>query len=104
MFGLPPGPHEIYRDPKGVPMKSTRIRILTIGAAVALAVAVAIAQGMHGHHGPDVDFSHILGFFTDYLDLTSAQQDQATAFGQTQKPPLYPLPTPPHQNHPPTHH
>ena len=36
-------------------MKSTRIRILTIGAAVMLAVAAAIAQGMHGHGGPGGD-------------------------------------------------
>ncbi len=33
-------------------MKSTRIRILTIGAAVMLAVSALLAQGMHGHGGP----------------------------------------------------
>ena len=33
-------------------MKSTRIRILTIGAAVLLAVAAVIAQGPHGFGGP----------------------------------------------------
>ena len=45
-------------------MKSTRIRILTIGAAVMLAVAAAIAQGMHGHGGPGREFHHML-IFTD---------------------------------------
>jgi len=80
-------------------MKSTRIRILTIGAAVALAVAAAIAQGMHGHHGPDGDFSHMLGFFTDYLDLTGAQQDQAKAIWEKEKPNLEPLMKQMHQNH-----
>ncbi len=38
-------------------MKSTRIRILTIGAAVILAVAAAIAEGMHGHGGPGAAFA-----------------------------------------------
>jgi len=39
-------------------MKSTRIRILTIGAAVLLAAAAAIAQGRHGFGGPGGDFRH----------------------------------------------
>ena len=33
-------------------MKSTRIRILTIGAAVMLAAGGRIAQGQHGFGGP----------------------------------------------------
>jgi len=71
-------------------MKSTRTRILTIGAAVMLAVAIAAAQGPHGPGGPDGDFGHMLGFFTDYLDLSSAPFDEtktralATANSQTQ--------------------
>ena len=56
-------------------MKSTRIRILTIGAAVMLAVAAAIAQGRHGHGGPGGDFHHMLR----QLDLTSDQQAQVKA-------------------------
>jgi Spy/CpxP family protein refolding chaperone len=79
-------------------MKSTRIRILTIGAAVTLAVAAAIAQGMHGHEGPDGHFKHMLGFFTDYLDLTSAQQDQAKAIWEKEKPTIKPLMQQVHQN------
>jgi protein CpxP len=71
-------------------MKSTRTRILVIGAAVILAVAAALAQGMHGHGGPG-GFGHMLGFFTDYLDLSTAQQDQIKAIMQKEKPNLAPL-------------
>jgi periplasmic protein CpxP/Spy len=80
-------------------MKSTRIRILTISAAVILAVAVAIAQGMHGHGGPDGDFHHMLAFFTDKLDLTSDQQAQVKAIWEKEKPNLEPLMKQMHQNH-----
>ena len=70
-------------------MKSNRTRIITIGAAVVLAVAAAIAQGMPG--GPGGDLHHMLGFFTDYLDLTSAQQDQVKAIWAKEKATLQPL-------------
>jgi len=80
-------------------MRSTRIRILTIGAAVLLAVAAAIAQGMHGHGGPDGDFHHMMGFFTHYLDLTSDQQSQVKAIWEKEKPTLQPLMKQMHQNH-----
>lgn len=70
-------------------MKSTRTRILVIGAAVILAVAAALAQGMH-HRGRG-GFEHMLGFYSDYLDLTSAQQDQVKAIWAKQKPALQPL-------------
>jgi|SRR5271165_13748 len=79
-------------------MKSTRIRIFTIGAAVMLAVAAAIAQGMHGHGGPGGDFRHMLGFFTDYLDLTSDQQAQVKAIWEKEKPAMEPLMKQMHQN------
>ena len=68
-------------------MKSTRIRILTIGAAVMLAVAAAIAQGMHGHGGPGGGFGHMLGFLHRHLDLTSAQQDQSRRSGKKRSQP-----------------
>jgi protein CpxP len=71
-------------------MKSTRTRVLVIGAAVILAVAAALAQGMHGRGGPG-GFEHILGFYSDYLDLTTAQQDQIKAIMQKEKPALAPL-------------
>ena len=80
-------------------MKSTRNRILVIGAAVIVAVAAAIAQGMHGHHGPDGDFHHMLSFFTDYLDLSADQQTQAKAIWEKEKPALEPLMKQMHQNH-----
>src|SRR6202158_1928421 len=112
MFGLPPGPPKRSNDPgepsrstqvnKEIQMKSTRIRILTIGAAVTLAVAAAIAQGMHGMHGhggPDGDFHHMLAFFTDKLDLTSDQQAQVKAIWEKEKPTLEPLMKQMHQNH-----
>jgi protein CpxP len=79
-------------------MKSTRIRIVTIGAAVLLAAAVAIAQGRHGHGGPDGDFGHMLGFYTHYLDLTTDQQAQVKAIWEKEKPTLKPLMQLEHQN------
>jgi periplasmic protein CpxP/Spy len=76
-------------------MKSTRIRILTIGAAVLLAVAAAIAQGMHGHGGPGGEFHHML----KQLDLTSDQHSQVKAIWQKEKAALQPLMQQMHQNH-----
>jgi protein CpxP len=71
-------------------MKSTRTRILAIGAAVVIFAAVAaLAQGMRGpRHG---GFGHLLGFYSDYLDLTSAQQDQVKAIWAKEKPAMQPL-------------
>ena len=75
-------------------MKSTRIRILTIGAAVLLVAAAAIAEGRHGHGGPG-GFRHML----KQLDLTSAQQDQVKAIWAKEKPALQPLMQQMRQNH-----
>jgi uncharacterized membrane protein len=50
MFGLPPGPYEIKSKSKGDSMKSTRIRILTIGAAVLLGTGAGIAFFMLQAH------------------------------------------------------
>ena len=72
-------------------MKSTRTRILVIAAAVMMvAVVAALAQGMHGPGGRG-GFGHLLGFYSDYLDLTSAQQDQVKAIWAKEKPALQPL-------------
>jgi len=76
-------------------MRSTRIRILTIGAAVLLAVAAAIAQGMHGHGGPGGDLRHMF----NRLDLTSDQQSQVKAIWEKEKPTLQPLMKQMHHNH-----
>ena len=67
-------------------MKSTHIRILTIGAAVLLVAAAAIAQGRHGYGGPG-DFRHML----KQLDLTSEQHSQVKAIFEKEKPTLQPL-------------
>jgi periplasmic protein CpxP/Spy len=80
-------------------MKSARFRYLSIGAAVLLGVAALFAQGMHDHGGPMGDFSHMLGFYTDYLDLSSAQQDQIKAIWEKEKPSVEPLMQQMHQNH-----
>ncbi len=68
-------------------MKSTRNRILTIGAAVLLAVAAAVAQGMHGHGGPGAEFHHML----KQLNLTADQHTQVKAIFAQEKPVLQPL-------------
>jgi len=75
-------------------MKSTHIRILTIGAAVLLVAAAAIAEGRHGYGGPG-GFRHML----KQLDLTSAQQDQVKAIWTKEKPTLQPLMEQMRQNH-----
>lgn len=69
-------------------MKSTRTRVLLIGGAVLLAVVAALAQGMHHHGG---GFDHMLGYYSDALDLTSAQQDQIKAIWAKEKPAMQPL-------------
>jgi periplasmic protein CpxP/Spy len=74
------------------------VRSLSIAAVIFLGVAALFAQGMHGH-GPDGDFSHMLGFYTEKLDLTSAQQDQIKAIWEKEKPALQPLMEQMHQNH-----
>jgi len=59
-------------------MKSIHTRWLLLAAAV-LAAAVAMAQPpTPPAHGGDFGFGgHMYGFFSDYLDLTDAQQAQA---------------------------
>jgi periplasmic protein CpxP/Spy len=68
-------------------MKSTRNRILIIGAAVMLAVAAAIAQGPHGFGGPGGEFHRMLR----QLDLTSDQHSQVKAIFEKEKPTMQPL-------------
>ena len=81
-------------------MKSVRFRFLSIGAAVLLGVAALLAQGMHGHGGHmGFDFDHMLGFYAEKLDLSSAQQDQIKAIWTKEKPTLEPLMQQMHQNH-----
>jgi Spy/CpxP family protein refolding chaperone len=77
-------------------MKASRTRFFAAGSAllVVLAVAAALAQGMHHHGGSMGEFGfgdHMLGYFSDVLDLTQAQQDQAKAILEKEKPTLQPL-------------
>jgi protein CpxP len=76
-------------------MKSTRVRILTIGSVVVLAVAAAIAQGMHGHGGPAGEFHHMLR----QLNLTADQHAQVKAIWEREKPAMQPLMEQMRQNH-----
>jgi periplasmic protein CpxP/Spy len=76
-------------------MKSTRIRIISIGSVVLLAVAAAIAQGMHGHGGPDGEFHHVLR----QLNLTTDQHAQVKAIWEKEKPTMQPLMEQMRQNH-----
>jgi protein CpxP len=76
-------------------MKSTRIRILAIGAVLMLAMAAAIAQGPHGFGGPGGEFHHMLR----QLDLTSDQHAQVKAIFEKEKPTLQPLMQQMRQNH-----
>lgn len=77
-------------------MKS--VRSLSIAAAIFLGVAALFAQGMPGH-GPDGDFRHLLGFYTEKLDLSTAQQDQIKAIWEKEKATLQPLMEQMRQNH-----
>jgi len=65
-------------------MKSVQLRILAVAAAVMLTVTALVAQG-HGRGGPG-GFGHLLGFYSDYLDLTDAQQQQMKAIMEKEKP------------------
>jgi len=81
-------------------MKSTHLRVLSIGAALLIGGALLFAQGMRGHGGPmGFDFEHKLAFYTDALDLSTAQQDQIKAIWQKEKPTIKPLMQQMHQNH-----
>jgi Spy/CpxP family protein refolding chaperone len=75
-------------------MNANRFKLLAVVLSVAMATAavaqtvVKTARGM-GHHG---GFSaHMLGFYTDYLDLTDAQQAQMKDIIAKEKPTIQPL-------------
>lgn len=79
-------------------MKSIRFRLLVAGLAVLLGTALARAQSsdaappappMHGH-GPGGG-DEMLKFFTEKLNLTDAQQEQAKAILQKERPTIKPL-------------
>lgn len=74
-------------------MNVNRFKFLAVVLSVAMATAafsqtvVKTAQGM-AHRG---GFSHMLGFYTDYLDLTDAQQAQMKDIMTKEKPSIQPL-------------
>jgi Spy/CpxP family protein refolding chaperone len=77
-------------------MKSGRNKILALGLAIALVGAVALSQTVskvrhHMHGGPGFGLEHMVGFMTDYLDLTDAQQAQVKQIIESGKPTLTPL-------------
>lgn len=74
------------------------IRFISIAAAIFVGVAALFAQGMHGH-GHDGEFTHMLGFYTEKLDLSAAQQDQMKGVWEKEKPALKPLMEQMRQNH-----
>lgn len=71
-------------------MKLSRYKLIIAALALALAGAVAasqtVAPPMHGGFE-----QHILGFMTDYLDLTDAQQAQVKDILAKEKPTIQPL-------------
>lgn len=73
-------------------MKSNS-KILATILAVALMGTAAVAQGMRpGHmHGDGMFGGEMLGFFSDYLDLTDAQQTQIKQIMAKEKPTIEPL-------------
>jgi len=80
-------------------MKSSRILALAVAVTFLLGATVVVAQHMHDMGGPDGHFDHMLGFYADKLDLSSAQQDQMKAIWAKEKPALQPLMQQMKQNH-----
>jgi protein CpxP len=73
-------------------MKFSRSKISIAALAVVLMAGVALAQHHGGPHGGGDFFGGpMLDFFTDYLDLTDAQQAQVKAIIAKEKPGLEPL-------------
>jgi protein CpxP len=82
-------------------MKSRHIKIMAAALAVTLVAAVAVSQTVaRTHmHGGGMFGEHMLGFYTDYLDLTDAQQAQAKDILAKEKTALEPLFQSMHQSH-----
>jgi Spy/CpxP family protein refolding chaperone len=80
-------------------MRSIRFRLLVAAMAVLLGTAIAKSQTadapalppMHGHgHGFAMD-EHMLGFYSDMLNLSDAQRTQMKAVLQKEHPAIKPL-------------
>ncbi len=76
-------------------MPTNRFKILAVGLAVAVCATAAFAQSLvsthgRGHFGGGFG-PQSLGFYTDYLDLTDAQQAQMKDILTKEKPNFQPL-------------
>lgn len=74
-------------------MKSSHIKIVAVALALTLMAAIAVSQTVkRAHmHGDGMFGEHMLGFFTDYLNLSDAQQAQIKDILAKEKPTLWPL-------------
>jgi Spy/CpxP family protein refolding chaperone len=74
-------------------MKTRQIRFWIIAGVLMLAAVFAVSQTVRrAHmHGRGMFGEHQLEFFTDYLDLTDAQQAQAKEVLAKEKPTIQPL-------------
>ncbi len=68
-----------------------RSKMSIAALAIVLVTGIAIAQPHGGPHGGDFFGGPMLGFFSDYLDLTDAQQAQIKQIIAKEKPALEPL-------------
>ncbi len=80
-------------------MKSRSLLIVAVAASFLVGATALVAQHMHDMGGPDGHFEHMLGFYADKLDLSTAQQDQMKAIWAKEKPALQPLMQQMKQNH-----
>jgi protein CpxP len=70
-------------------MKLTRFRTLAAALTLCLCATFAVSQTPKPvHRGPG---DHLLGYYTDMLDLTDAQQTQIKAIMTKEKPTIQPL-------------
>lgn len=73
-------------------MKRSVWRRFTRALALVLVAELAVSQTPPTTHWHDGRLEHrMLGFMTDYLDLTGAQQAQVSEIFATEKPTCYPL-------------
>jgi Spy/CpxP family protein refolding chaperone len=74
-------------------MKSKRVLLVGLALVLTLTAAVGISQTVRrAHmHGDGMFEGHMLHFFTDYLDLTDAQQAQVKDIMAKEKPAMQPL-------------
>jgi Spy/CpxP family protein refolding chaperone len=74
-------------------MKSSHVKILAVALALTLMATIAVSQiAKPAHmHGDEMFSEHMLGFLTDYLNFTDAQQAQMKDILAKEKPTLQPL-------------